>query len=417
VKFWRLLAAVIAAVTCVVACEQLLDLREPNQFSAADAGVDALPVEAASDAFPPDPCAAGPELPPATGLDDDPDTELPPQAFVVWRFRFDTDGGVAGFNLDNECRCAGSGVPPCVPRGDKADVLCDGDGGVDNALAIVSRTTLFKDKQADEVVTTGTRALLLVLSGYNGRLNDRSVRVSLGGTPGLYSDKGCDGKPRGRVPMGTDNSGTREADGGPSPTTFTPTWDGCDEWYVARGDIDPKTGDFLRGVTGYVTNGQLVVVDGKSAPFFAGEFRFDLLNPKLRARIVLPDGGFIPDGGIVADGGPMFALREMTVAGAAGLGDLIRSLGTVSTSTVGGFVCNVPPLYQAGIDLICQGADLPTDPSRLRQGDSCSTLSMGAVAVGDPVRMEVSDRFIFVEQGGCGAALRDERACPGDAGP
>lgn len=216
-KLWRLLLAIGLTALCVVACQGLLGLESPHRkddlvVPEPDAS---FPLDAATDAAP-DPCEAGPDLPPATGQDDDPTVELPTQIFLIHKFRFEADGGVAGFNLDHDCTCSGAGVAPCVPRSKNTDALCDADGGVDNALGLSTRSTLFEAKNSDAFVDDGSRSILLALSGYNGLSNDKAVRVSLGRSVGLYSDIGCNGLPRGRSAEGSQASGTKEQEGDPA---------------------------------------------------------------------------------------------------------------------------------------------------------------------------------------------------------
>jgi hypothetical protein len=436
VNRWRSTAAILLAALCIFACQVLIGLEQPTLSNAgADAMSNDAPFDAPFDAGPPfDPCQAGPDLPPPTGIDDDPNTDLPPLAFLIRNFRFTAeDGGLAGFNLDRDCRCSGSGTPPCTALGDNLDVQCDGDGGIDNALAQASAASFLKPEEADKINENGGRSLLVVLSRYNGRANDSSVRVSLGRSSGLYSDNGCDGQPRGRPQDGVDYSNVFERDGGRSPRTVRPVWDGCDEWYVPKEDLDPlNPGEFPRSSTGYVTNGWLVVPGGQAAPFSVGEIRFDLREPRFRARLEAldfgTDGGLEGgiEGGIEAgptgaqDGGAGFRLRDITVAGTADLGSLIRSFGTLPSGTAGaGLVCQEPLLYNAVIGLFCSAADLPGELSRVGQGERCSAVSMGAFAIGDPVRMQISDRFAFDNKTDCGELLKDEKACPvpADAAP
>jgi hypothetical protein len=413
----RFLLVTVAFGMCLLGCHLILSLDDGpyGVERVVDAGGDVgtrAPGFEDGLAPPMDPCLAGPDLPPPTSIDDDPNTELPPQAFLIRNFRFTgEDGGLAGFNLDRDCRCSGSGTPPCTALGDDLDVQCDGDGGIDNALAQAWAASFLKPEEADQINEKGGRSLLLVLSRYNGRPNDSSIRVSLGRSSGLYSDDGCDGQPRGRPRDGVDYSNVFERDGGRSPRTFRPVWDGCDEWYVPKEELDPlNPAEFPRSSTGYVTNGWLVVPGGQAAPFSIGEIRFDLREPRFRARLEALDGGM----GAAAS----FRLRDLTGAGTADLGSLIRSFGTLPSGTSGaGLVCQEPILYNAVIGLFCSAADLPGELSRVGQGERCSTVSMGVFAIGDPVRMQISDRFAFDRESGCRELLKDEKACPAAVSP
>jgi len=395
------LCVVPAAALFLVACHKILSLEEPDGLlrpiptpdvgALVDAGLDA--------GGPADPCEAGPSLPPATGVDDDPATELPTLVFALRSLRFETDAGVAGFNLDRTCTCSGTATPPCVPRAKNTDVVCDADGGIDNALAAITKTSILGPAEVDAFVERGSGAALIAIDGYNGRANDRSVRVSLGRSAGLYSDKGCDGNPRGRPANGALTGKIRERDGGASPNPFTPTWDGCDEWYVRKDEVEANGGTlFPRFTPGYVADGVLVVDGERTAPFFFGETRLDVRQAKLTARI-----------GRV---GSSVQLQDVQTAGLVDLGDLIRSLGVLASGAPGVPVCRVPALYQAGVDALCAQADLPLDLGRVGKGDTCSALSLGTRASAVSARVDISDRFIFDETPVCDDSLRDEKACP-----
>jgi hypothetical protein len=206
-----------------------------------------------------DPCAhVGAPDPPAAS-DDGPD--LPPILFALRDLRLTSrpNEPLPGFDLDKSCTCdrrAGvRNTPSCTAK----DTICDGDGGVDNFSNVIFKQFEAGDSSIDgdirEDIEQGRRGLLLQISEWNGKPNDREVKVGTLVTNGISDPSGC--------------GVTTTSDSGEH---FHPGWCGGDKWDYPPGTVSPTGGvnyPIIRGL-GYVVNNQLVYRANGSINVFFG---------------------------------------------------------------------------------------------------------------------------------------------------
>ena len=197
--------------------------------------------------------------------------------------------------------------------------------------------------------------------------------------------------PRGRSTEGSQASGTKEQDGGPSPRTFVPTWDGCDQWHVRKDESDLTGKDtFPRATTAFVSNGVLVVDGGQIAPFFIGAAHFELRDAKLRGRSTRISRS---------------PRRPDSLAGNAlsrsGRKALVQAAATLPNRRL----------------VVLQRRGPAAGPRALARATHVGPFSAGAVAIGDPARVDVSARVVFDARGPCGDSLLDGTACPAPSSP
>lgn len=380
-----LVAAAAATMTTLAACGWVIGLEQPVAIERPPPS--APPAEAAAR-----PGCAHAQPAPMNG-DDDPATEVAPFWLALDEFRYDhvVDGAVAGFDLDETCTCGDDdhdGAAPCVTSVPGGRV-CDADGGVDNELgAMLARFSSAYDLSAygGKEIARGRRTLLLWIKGYNGLANDADVTVALVLSDGLYTNLGCDDRPRGAArdggcPPSTDDA--RCIDGG----VFPPTWDGCDRWKPTAGSATFSAGR-TRAVGfptdhAYVVNQQLVVRHAGPLQIVAPGNVISLTN-------AITVGHLIPRGGSSS-----FDLAGGRIAGRAPIVDIARAIGGAPTDGFGGRpeepFCESDfwdPLRLA----VCQSADMTTGPALDFSGARCDAFGF---AIGFSARLaEVDDRGV-----------------------
>jgi hypothetical protein len=199
---------------------------------------------------PDDPCAHL-TPPPPPDVDDDPSFSLTP--FVLAVSKIDVASAGLGFDLDGVCSCdtragaAHDGGASCsgVPQ-------CDGDGGVDDALTGLGAFEVVKS--VDDAlgvnfnITSGITTVLLLVTGYNGRANDKEVTVGFVLSEGIRDGSGC---PAAGV--------------GPNATgVYPPGWCGNDVWTVQKDLVSESSPPYTPtlNTAGYVTNHRLVIPGG-----------------------------------------------------------------------------------------------------------------------------------------------------------
>src|SRR5262249_11024865 len=144
-----------------------------------------------------------------------------------------------------------NGISTCKPVGNNS--LCDDDGGVDNKGAVLFGTFASTGVNIDDAITSdvgdGKKDLLLQVSGWNGKPNDREVQVGV-----LVS------------------SGLAQGLGGCTPDDGKPHWCGHDKW-----NFPPETTVVIKDVTyplykakAYVNNNQLVWSNENAVTLFFG---------------------------------------------------------------------------------------------------------------------------------------------------
>jgi hypothetical protein len=361
-----------------VACQAIIGLERPT----GEPGVERAEASTDAGAPPVDTCPHV-RIPKEPQQDDDPATELPPFWLAVRRVAFapkpDAGGRYYGFDLDHSCTCfdpdggvtAFDGGEAC--RSKFAIVtVCDGIGGVDNAAAKMLEPYSSYDLDTlsglDGLINDGRLGILLWVSKYNGRANDRSVTVGFVSSPGLFSTEGCSG-PR-------DIDAGLDPDGGPLP--HPPLWDGCDSWAAPQAEVIAGGGSVAprRVADGYVVDGVLVVPGGQTtAPLAVGAGIIEMSAPHLVGTLApRPDNrGYTLKG---------------TIAGRAPVVSALRSLVNIKLSGVP--LCQVPGAYTQFRDSICRNLDVPLQPRLDFTGVDCDGLTLASQVEAESVRVEES---------------------------
>ncbi len=390
----RLMTLAGASAALLVACQYVIGLHEPEGALRPPPPLDGGP-----DA--PDLCAhALPPRPPEK--DDDPKTVEPPFWLAVDHVDVTNDGGTRpGLDLDGVCTCfegktAFGGAGSCKPRA-AAGTPCDGDGGVDNAFGGVlkpfaSIADINERIAVNKYIELGRSGVLLQISGYNGKANDKELSVAMVVAKGLLSDIGCDGGTRGRQPS---------EEGG---VTYSPVWDGCDQWAaddsaVLR-DVVNRQVIGLAVAPGYVVDGYLVVANDTAAggrsslPFVFGGKLVPVLVPAFVGKLVRDEG----DGG-----GPRFRLEDVLVTGRM---SVTTALGIVGLFKVPGDeakrFCESPAFFDVARRNICNAADTMTNRSLDNLPDSvCDALSLSLHMSARPATVDVygNDGGALIGQG------------------
>jgi hypothetical protein len=226
----------------IAACQLVLGIdRVDKPFDFGDGGADSST---------PDLCAHT-APPPMPETDDDPNFELAPFLLAVRRLDV-SDAGGTGFDLDRVCTCdhrpgaAYDGGGSCRGGGGSS---CDDDGGVDNAALanILKSFEVFQsfDQTLDvnDKIAGGNTTILLLISGYNGRANDKDISVALILSEGIRDNKGCDAGANPKY-----------------PGLFLPGWCGNDIWTVDRDLVyqDAPPYQPVLATSGYVNQHRLV---------------------------------------------------------------------------------------------------------------------------------------------------------------
>jgi len=401
----------LAILAPALACQLLVGI-EDDRFSYEPAPPEAG-IDAGIDAAPSDPClhAVPPGQPPGADLGDD-----RAFAFAVREVGLSgrTDaGGLVGYDLDNVCTCDGrvgsarGGLPSCqTPSG---SVFCDEDAGVDNVLSTISSPVPGQFSLADAYNTAtrcGTRGLLFVVNGYNGKKDDPQVVLFPVESGGI------------RTPH--DNG---EADPGcPPPNGGAPTYpakfDETDKWSYPPNALlqssppRPPAGQVVRGwVRDFV-----LVVDGSrpgnaiSLPVAFGSAIVTVSTAILTARLVGLDGTkqVIPlgsDGNLSTDA-TSFRLEDGVVAGRAATKDILSAFRNLVLDVADprSFICdeNNLPTYNLIKQLICSAADTVSVPTADFTDANCDALSIAIQFRAAPAAFGTT--YEPPKDGGCDAA-------------
>jgi hypothetical protein len=362
----------------IVGCHVVLGLDGPEgseplpfQPRPGDGGADVAP-EAT---LPKDPCAPG--APPAVpDQDDEATAKLAPLYFVLRDQSFTRpDGGLAGIDVDRFRTCAAQDTwakssASCVSK--TGDASCDLTScGEDNGLGALAQATGANLLASNDIeMERGSGALLIYLDDYNGKLNDRSVRVGFARGIGITADLGCDGLPRG-LSSSSNSNRLFDKDGGAALPIFPSAHDGCDRWLLSREEVTIVQGAPapLRLSTAYVNDGVLVMREAVIAPFGTGSTSIDVAAPFLQARLVV-DG----DAGVNS----RFRLTDLVIAGRMPVAQLIPSFGTFTGP--GGLLCKNKETYVNVARELCRAADVASGPAFDGQGTNCDSLSVGVFA-------------------------------------
>lgn len=413
----------------LVACQLVAGIdrveKEDTPALLPDAGPEAAPAI-------PDPCShAAPPPPPAK--DDDPVFENQLAPFYVAMseihlFGKSDAGAVEGYDLDGVCTCddrvgaAHEGGSACIgPR------TCDREGGIDNGtLSLLDLFGAFLPPGVDldtaaslnTRIALGDKGLLLVISNYNGRANDKEVNVGLIVSHGIQDGSGC----------GTDM-------GVPNPP-YPPGWCGKDKWSVDPDAVIGAAPPYAPSLaaSAYVTDHRLVISNEKGyfqVPF--GDVSLTMFSPIVVATIVpldatgnprdpngpplgKTDGNFRLDDGVMA--GRLPASSMLAVSGA------LRAPGTADAGPDQKYLC------QSGLFDVLKGSLCGTrDIASSKQVDfdpkaTCDAISTTSTFRARPAapgsRYRPADFLnACIVSGGDGGGLAERYRCPAaeDGGP
>lgn len=345
----------ILALLLIDACSIVdgLVVAEPGEASSSEAGADASA----------DPCAH--TLPPARAPrepSEPPGDELMVVVATNIGFGVTADGGreQLSFDLDGVCTCAFQQPDSCKPNGG-APQRCDDVGGADNAaqaiFAEARSANLSFEKDTNESVTGGRRAVLIRVQGYNGQANDSEVRVGVLVSPGLF-----------------DGSGKNVA----------PTLTKSDQWAIDDKSADERDGVIIPRFTfaGYVVANELVVDALQISVPVSEVSTITLADAKLVATIEpAPGGGH--------------TLGEARFAGRWSIAEATRVVGSVERSNGTGRLCEATAqssfadysLFQVLKARVCEAADLRANPAEDGRGQSCNAISVAVGIRGAPASL------------------------------
>jgi hypothetical protein len=330
-----------------------------------------------------DPClhVAPPEAP---GVDDSPNDELPPFVLALDEVALDPERSTA-YDLDGVCTCdsrpgsAADGGPSCgSPK-----VTCDRDGGGDNAIGEVASTAsplVAIESTSNNLIAAGHRTLLLAISNYNGRANDREVVVGALLAEGIRS-AGCPSS----VPEG--QTGFWSKGGcGDDPWTISP-----DAVVVTatRGTLPITVG------RGFVRDYQLVVRFGDAARVPVNDeavIRFG--EPLLTGTLVPLDEALAPRDPTRAPTPReqrLFRIDRGVLAGRMATRDVLGALGTYRTNGGKTPVC-ASSAFESIRSIICQSADIRRAPAPAEPATRCDALSASMAFAAIPaIGVDVGD--------------------------
>jgi hypothetical protein len=316
-----------------------------------------------------DPCShVGPPGPPA--LEDDgaslPAFAMALEKVVVGR---NTDGVLAGFDLDGVCTCesrpntAFDGGASCQGL----TAACDGEGGLDNALGPLADTfkTYFSfDGYYNSVVARGRSGLLFELSEYNGRANDKSVRVA------VYVSDG--------IPAPTCPGSMKDA----SRENYSPGWCGDDTWSI---NVKSVVSDTIPAIVleGWVHDGHLVARAADGASIALGMFGNAYTSFVASGKLVALGEDLAPRDPARAPTEKekrLYRLENGTLGGRIAAKDLLSQLGHLNVAPDGGanqLLCESAS-FSTVKEYVCSAADLSVAPSKDHvPGTGCDALSVG----------------------------------------
>jgi len=252
-----------------------------------------------------------------------------------------------GLDLDGVCTCLNDAPPLCTAV---ADIVCDGPGGIDNALGIIFAQVkqfsfgLITSGQLGSAANQGYWTSLWRVRGYNGKPDDAKVEVLFYGTQGVAA-----GMP-------------------------VPQWDGGDAWPVDEGSLaDPLDVDsaLIQSSEAYVTGGVLVVRAPTGSIRMRGEvFSMNIVLDDVvtRAKLEPAPGGYrLVDGVIAGKWSQVNAFKGL--ASIRYSGDMKLCTDDEKYGTVKATFCGKADLRQDGgpgaCDMLSFGATFTSDPATL----------------------------------------------------
>jgi hypothetical protein len=286
----------------IVACQVVAGIEPVEKEQRGGPGTDGGPDVLADGKVAPgpaDPCKH--KLPaPAPETDDDRNTEVAPFYLALRTLSLVKKEGdsYAGYDLDNVCTCekrpntAADGGSSCTPKAKD----CDFDGGVDNNAALLFERLapggFSPDDDASNGINGGKRGLLLYISKYNGKPNDREIEVGAMLSHGILDGSGC----------GTSTGGDR------SP----PGWCGHDLWTYSTEFVRPGSKEPVFKGVGYVNNGELVFSSDGAIKMFFGGATLSFGSPVTAGKIAKNSQGFWTLAGLLTGRIPVTELLAAT---------------------------------------------------------------------------------------------------------
>lgn len=252
-----------------------------------------------------------------------------------------------GLDLDGVCSCENGEPPTCQqPAGD----ICDGPGGIDNAVGIIFATVynlssqLINSGQISLAANSGDWTNLVRVLGYNGKPDDAKVTAMVYMTQGVNA-----GMPK-------------------------PVWDGNDAWPIDDTSLaDPLNLDsaLIQSTEGYVTGGVLVLRIASEpirmrGPLFSMDL--DLTDVVVRATIEESPAGY--------------KLTNGVIGGKWTLADAFPGLSSIRYAG-GSKLCTDDTNYAGVKGALCGNADIRADAAP----GVCDTLSFGATFTADPATL------------------------------
>ena len=278
-----------------------------------------------------------------------------------------------GLNLDGVCTCPGP--ESCRPR--KSDGShCDLDGaigsdgiptsGIDNGgMALFHLYSSIHDTPLDTLVNDqiaqGAFSILIRIEHYNGLADDSQVSFSFftaSGTP--RNDAGDRTVPAfdGRDIWEIDPTSSLSVDGGASGDNAIPKYK-VDDAYVVNHTLVAQLGDFP-------------IPFGAGAGIGVGlRFNMKLSGVFVTASLVPGDDSGI---GNTLD----FSMKNGVLAGRWSTQSILFALGSLPDQVIGGKVCDNPDSYNALRTLVCNAADISSDPAHDRGNPAyeCNAVSV-----------------------------------------
>jgi hypothetical protein len=362
----RRIVALPFVIVAGASCGLLLDLHSP----------DARELPPLDDAATRDPCvhAAPPPLPDT----EDEGEDVPPFWLALRSFDLaSANGGLPGFDLDGVCTCDGlpntafDASPSCVPRS-SARTHCDLEGGVDNAFgeAFAPYAAIFDSQRAGQLIADGRATVLIYIAGYNGKANDRSVKVGFARTDGIYTDQ-CDPN------LVVDDAGPGLGASSKYAGIYTPSWRGCDPWHGEPSQLSNEGIPKSMG-SGYVNDYRLVVRSLDDIPFFMGNVEATVHEPIVDAKLEKTSSP------------QRFRIRNGTIAGRVMLGDIGRIVFVGQVG--GGALCEQPAAFRSIMDTLCPNIDSAESASLDHQGRPCTSMSFAFRFDADVVAIDRTNR-------------------------
>jgi hypothetical protein len=360
----RMTAFVLIAIGAIgVACQVVAGIErvEKDQKAAGDGGTTPNPdgSSSGSSGIPAnDPCKhAIPEAIPAK--DDDPENTIPAFYMAVKTLKI-TQDGAGGLDLDEVCTCekgagtARDGGSSCKPK----TTDCDGPNGIDNRGAALFKKfeiggQVSVDQSASQDIDEGKRSLLVHISEWNGKPNDREIKVGVLVSPGITTNGPCNN------------------DTSPEPGHFKPKWCGSDKWDYNIGTTVQGPNQLfpiVRGLAYVVNNAVVFRSEGSIATFF-GRATLNLGSPIMTGKLEKTAGG-------------QWRLAGGILSGRIPIEELLAAIGQFSDPTGGTnpdgskrLLCEARDVFNLVKPEICNGVDI----AKLRVGDfqggNCNAVS------------------------------------------